>query len=425
MFNIIISGKKGMETMGIFPYRDHHKIYVNYWGKKLEFSEMFNFVKLKKLKPGSKYVIYVDVYQHFFSKDFGPKYNFFESVDNKLSSNEKLILPDRVKIDSQNGLVHWLINYDTESHQLRKPINFNELCKQLHTIPKNITLISGAETNGKVGENLKKFAKTIGYNIITGYTLYRLLDPESSDPKAHNNYINEKLIKTLNKTQLKYKSLCYNRRPRPHRHVIVAHIIKNNYNSECLYSLGANNGHPFVWDLKQIFPELLPELEDLINSRKHIYPHIREKNVNLDVNQFGISGWNHGLNSYFQFVSETNHSTDDFTFITEKSLKPLAMLQPFIHYGPRYNIKNLQEYGFDTFDDWINHDYDNEEDDIKRLRLVLKEFDRLQNMSHNNWTNMLHDMTPSLLHNLQLVKKSPIRNFSSQLIPILYNFYKK
>lgn len=421
MFNIIISGKKGMETMGIFPYQKNYNIFVDQWKKNLEFSEMFNFVRLKKLKPESKYIIYINFYEHFIDENFNPKYTFF---NNESSIKEKLSLPDRVKADSQNGLVHWLIDYSTESNTLNNDINFKKMCKQLYTIPQNITLISGAESNGSMGIKSHKISKQLGYNIITGHELYNFLSYGFTNVLEHNNYINKKLINTLDKVSLKYKSLCYNRRPRPHRTVIVAHIIKNNYNSECLYSLGANKDLTSIWNWKHHFPELSKEITLLINSSKDIYPHIREQNVDLKENQYGISGWEHGLNSYFQFVSETNQDSDEFVFVTEKSLKPFAMLQPFIQYGPQHNIKNLQAYGFDTFDNWINHDYDNEENDIERLRLVLKEFDRLQNISHNDWTNMLKEMVPSLLHNYQLIKKSPIRNFSSQLIPILYDFYK-
>ena len=70
MFNIIISGKKGMETMGIFPYQKNYNIFVDQWKKNLEFSEMFNFVRLKKLKPESKYIIYINFYEHFIDENF-------------------------------------------------------------------------------------------------------------------------------------------------------------------------------------------------------------------------------------------------------------------------------------------------------------------------------------------------------------------
>lgn len=100
------------------------------------------------------------------------------------------------------------------------------------------------------------------------------------------------------------------------------------------------------------------------------------------------------------------------------------MLQPFIQYGPTDNIKVLRMHGYDTFDRWIDHSYDDEENNFKRLRMVLKEFDRLQSISDKDWATMLEEMLESLLHNHQLVKKSPIYDYTSQLIPILGKFMK-
>tara|TARA_R110001606_G_scaffold46094_1_gene118785 strand:- start:493 stop:825 length:333 start_codon:yes stop_codon:yes gene_type:complete len=106
-------------------------------------------------------------------------------------------------------------------------------------------------------------------------------------------------------------------------------------------------------------------------------------------------------------------------------MKPFAMLQPFVQYGPKDNIKVLRMYGYQLFDDWIDHSYDDEEDDIKRLRMVLTEFDRLQKIPAETWSKMLQEMLSQLLHNNELVKRAPIYNFTSQLIPILSKFIKE
>jgi hypothetical protein len=419
MFNIIVSGKKNDQTMGIFPYWNKNtSTFVNRWIKNIEFLELFNFTPLKKVKPNSKYIIYVNVYENFFNKKFERLYDF------QINGKSKLIIPDRIIQDSQKGLVHWLIDYSTECDQLCYDHNivFSKLCKTLQATPNNITLITGAETQGKIGEKTKNSAIKYGYNVITGYDLFGFLQLDEKKIE-HDRYSTEKIRNILNCKKLKFKSLCYNRLPRYHRTVIVAHIMKNQYSDKCLYSLGTYLNGSREQDTEH-FPKLSKQIKALKNG-PNIYPHITEKNVNLHYNQAHALGWEHGLNSYFQFVTETTPFTDRFPFITEKSLKPFAMLQPFIQYGPQHNVKNLQTYGFDIFEKWIDHSYDNEEDDIKRLRLVLKEFDRLQNTSDERWAEMLKEMAPSLLHNLQLVKKPPIRNLSSQLIPILYNFIKE
>jgi len=417
MFNFIVSGKEYKKVMGILPYLNNHIIYSDDWVKNLEFRKLFNFTTLKKIKSNTKYVVYINYYRNFFDKDFNPLHNFISN-----GRNFKISIPEQVKQDSQNGLVHWLIDYNTECHQQSINTNLLELSKQLYALPKNITLITGAETQGIIGNKTKNFAKQHGYNVITGYELFNFLDLDNQKSE-HERYVDKKLKEILDGTELKYKSLCYNRLPRPHRTVVVAHIIKNQYSESCLYSLGTFPTGKKRWSWAEHFPELEKIIKDL-EKGTDIYPHIKENKVNLSQNQAHTLGWEHGLNSYFQFVTETAPESDRFPFITEKSLKPFAMLQPFVQYGPQNNVKNLQTYGFDIFDQWIDHSYDTEENDIKRLNLVLKEFDRLQNISNKNWAEMLKEMTSSLLHNLQLIKKPPIRNFSSQLIPILYDFIK-
>jgi hypothetical protein len=111
-----------------------------------------------------------------------------------------------------------------------------------------------------------------------------------------------------------------------------------------------------------------------------------------------------------------------YPFITEKSIKPLGMLMPFIQSAPQYNIKHLREYGVRMFDKWIDQSYDNEPDDILRLRMVLKEFDRLYAIPKEQWAQMLVEMLPDLLHNAFLLTQRPMHSVESQLIPIFLEF---
>ena len=426
MFNILTYGKKSDSKIGIPSVNNSE--YGNTWKDHLSKYSIFKYVSLKKLQHNTKYVVFISFYHHFKDTNFSkPLYDFQDHIFDNVrydTRRQQFFMPQRIKEDSKNNLVHWVIDYSTECDQIDKSsaMNFERLCELLHATPNNITLITGGETRSIFGKKTLKSAIAQGYNCITGHDLYNYLDlrPDASNDNDHNDYTTKKLKSIFNKSILPYKSLCYNRLPREHRTVIVAHIIKNGYDKKCLYSLGTfPNMERWHW-IKQ-FPELADEINNLENGPE-IYPHIKEEEVNLQVNQAHKLGWDHGLNSYFQLVTETTPNNNKIPFITEKSLKPFAMLQPFIQYGPQDNVKVLKMYGYDTFDKWINHSYDNEEDDFKRLRMVLKEFDRLQAISDKDWTIMLEEMLESLLHNHQLVKKMPIYDYTSQLIPILGKF---
>ena len=420
MFNILVSGKGDRPLMGIYPYRKYSEIFADEWIHYIDeqYRHLFRFSSLKKVKPGRKYIVYMSFYEHLVDEKFQYLYKF--SRDGTI----ELPVPDRIIQDSKRGLVHWIIDWGTECNQLDDSmgINFPELCKALYATPENITLITGAETRGNIGEVTRNYAKQHGYNVITGYRLHSFLQLENQTT-ALSKYKKEKLISIDNNSILKYKSLCYNRLPRHHRTVIVAHIRKQNYHEQCLFSLGTFPNTP-RWHYINEFPELSAEIENLMHG-PDIYPHIAERSVDLQQNQAETIGWEHGLNSYFQFVTETATDTSRFPFITEKSLKPFAMMQPFIQFGPKDNVKNLKNYNYHIFEKWIDHSYDDEENDIKRLRMVLKEFDRLQNISDTEWTSMLKEMMPSLIHNFELVQ-SPISNtIDMQLIPVLEKFMER
>lgn len=68
------------------------------------------------------------------------------------------------------------------------------------------------------------------------------------------------------------------------------------------------------------------------------------------------------------------------THLTEKTFKPIALAMPFILVAPAGSLSYLREYGFHTFDGIWSEDYDNEQDDTRRLQKVtdlLKELDGL------------------------------------------------
>ena len=58
---------------------------------------------------------------------------------------------------------------------------------------------------------------------------------------------------------------------------------------------------------------------------------------------------------------------DDRLHLTEKSLRPIACGQPFILAGTYGSLKYLRSYGFKTFNNIWNEQYDNIEDPQERL----------------------------------------------------------
>ena len=62
-------------------------------------------------------------------------------------------------------------------------------------------------------------------------------------------------------------------------------------------------------------------------------------------------------------------------------------------------MKVLKDLGFKTFDEIFDESYDNEKDNQKRLKLVLKEIDKISKMSKKQVDDLYHSVNNILDHN--------------------------
>lgn len=105
-------------------------------------------------------------------------------------------------------------------------------------------------------------------------------------------------------------------------------------------------------------------------------------------------------NSYVNIVTESLFLEEDVVQITEKSLKPFFYYQLPIFCATYHHVKSLRtKYDFDLFSDIINHDYDDEFDNIKRMKKLILEIKRL----HNN-KEEIKKIYPSLEERMELNK---------------------
>jgi hypothetical protein len=72
---------------------------------------------------------------------------------------------------------------------------------------------------------------------------------------------------------------------------------------------------------------------------------------------------------------------DQRIHLTEKTLRPLACGHPFMILSGPGALDTIREYGFKTFQPYINESYDQEQGPMKRMDMVLKEMSRINNAS--------------------------------------------
>ena len=91
--------------------------------------------------------------------------------------------------------------------------------------------------------------------------------------------------------------------------------------------------------------------------------------------------------SYCNIVLETHFDADqsDGTFLTEKIWKCIKYGQPFVVAGPAGTISHLRELGYNTYDNNIDHSYDDIENNTDRAAALIQEILRLKEIVNSEW----------------------------------------
>ena len=200
-------------------------------------------------------------------------------------------------------------------------------------------------------------------------------------------------MKTLqNKHEQSFLNL--NRRWRAHRPMFVALLKANNLLHKGLVSFGPsddNKNWEGTWHILDAYTQSYPETYELLN--KHKKEIISMKPMYLDTEELVTNrarassrdSWMYAR-TYFSLVSETHYFKDGEEhgiFFSEKLFKPIMFKHPFILIAPRGSLAATRSLGYKTFRelDLIDESYDNEEDDIKRMLMIIKETERLSNLN--------------------------------------------
>jgi hypothetical protein len=198
--------------------------------------------------------------------------------------------------------------------------------------------------------------------------------------------------------ELKYKDdktgklfLSHNRRVRPHRYALLTLLKKEGLLDDVDWSLVSGyeaTNFEFtnwykeifdVWDVKEFLPEI--QYFHSIDIKKCMY----EENESWFDDRENPDGVYWGdtyteptyMETYFNIVTESEYSSNTI-HISEKSFKPFVTYQfPLILASPKHIKAIRKRYGFDFFDDVIDHSYDLELNHRERLFKFVKEIKRI------------------------------------------------
>lgn len=188
-----------------------------------------------------------------------------------------------------------------------------------------------------------------------------------------------------------------NRNPKSHRVSLLASLMLENLIDNVNYSFIPNEGYklndfePYREFFDETYIENNKNVFNFISSHKKEDDYEKGRNwIDLDSGEFTHHNDFHFIyhipelsksfeQSYFNIVTESSYkSINNMVHITEKSLRPFYFYQFPIFVATPHHIKYLKkDFDFDLFDDVIDHSYDNEMDDRKRLEMIVKEIKRI------------------------------------------------
>jgi hypothetical protein len=385
-FNIVYENWKGDEPISnwvdIFPKRNLKDPYylIQHYINDTEFENKFNLRRCNfddvMNAPNENFYYFVnygvgDLCELFENKEFGKPVQLLNPISDKLKSFIK---------DNQNFNMVFLTEHEPDNEEgfriLNDYINNNDLnAKQFFVI----------NNNSKIKDYNQKYNSE-----INTYTL---------------NFIPHSSTKVLVRiggceftTERKGKFfMCFNKSPKSHRYALLCLLKKNNILENTNWSLvpswNCNFDESYLRstfsknELKMIKTEI--DYFGKIDIKRSDFEDDkgwfnRFSNINRD----SLPIWQQipehletFLSSYVNIVTESMFKdVNNNIHISEKSFRPFYYYQIPVILSTHGHIKTLKEkYGFDFYDDIVNHSYDDEPDQKTRLIKLVAEVARLNN----------------------------------------------
>jgi hypothetical protein len=117
-------------------------------------------------------------------------------------------------------------------------------------------------------------------------------------------------------------------------------------------------------------------------------------------------------NSLVSVVNETTfyhgYHPNESRFLSEKIFKPISVGHPFIFVTVPKALEVLKTLGYRTFHPYIDESYDLEFDNGTRMKMILKEIERICNFTEEETKEFLKNVKPLCDYNQELLKSKTL-----------------
>jgi hypothetical protein len=366
----------------------------------------------------SNYIIPVAVAYH--PNDWTDLFNGVPSGNQSIFEH---IHPTFLK-DLQGGRAMLLIDQSVEGYHTDWLWEwFHKKCLEYKINPQAILYVTGNQSSL---DNYNQW--TVDNNIVNKLNI---LPSTTLSFYINQTYVNRRLDITFTKV-LNHKKEhaskiylydCTNFRPRPQRIFNYLHLENAGLIPHGNISIGT---HP-EWATKITKEQL---------TKYHLPADLNTTIVPRNINQVKPTDPNQYyefverildevyLNSWVSVITESSYFNHEHSvFISEKTFKPIACMQPFIIVGSKHSLKYLRKLGYKTFDGFIDESYD-ELDDNDRFLAIANALIKIKNIEDKvSWYKSMQDI---LEHNHKLflsIQTSKSQEHES-LIKYYFDYFK-
>jgi hypothetical protein len=333
------------------------------------------------------------------------KFNFFDK--NNIIDSINYITRNRCNFTfhsydnlDENKLYYFVLNFNYYPFDnFLNDLNENKEYKKIIDIinRKNVKTIFVIYHESSPIEHIKLFNKVIRnknikedniFYISNDLNIFNILNENDIKIKSYkSNHLAHSFPNLFPNSEIKntrkYLFLTKNNNPKIHRFLLLCYLKKLNLLNETNYSFLSKIDYTGIQKILK-----KKEIENLdFKYFENIFPKMTEfesikfKNSFIDIQNFAGTFEQNDYESAYINITTESQFFGKCIHITEKSFKPFYFYQIPIFLATHNHVKSLKEfYGFDLFDDIIDHSYDLEVDDRKRFFMVIEEIQRISSI---------------------------------------------
>jgi hypothetical protein len=154
------------------------------------------------------------------------------------------------------------------------------------------------------------------------------------------------------------------------------------------------------------------------NQDRFIHKNFQHSDITHESNAESSRFMANFLKPCFVYVITETAAEYPYPYFSEKTWKAMVSQVPFMIVGAAGSIAKLREFGFRTFDQWWDEDYDALPTAAQRIEAVVLELKKLSALSLTQLNHMREEMLPVLQHNFEHMSTfaaSDLANIESKL----------